>query len=75
MIIKLSDFAGYFANLPAFQSIFGVEDHAMLLLKLPELCVDIEGASKIGLPLPMPILRQISVLIGNISALNIYKKN
>lgn len=61
VIIKLSDFAGYFANLPALQSVLGVEHQAMLLLELPQLCVDIKGASKVRLPLPVAILRQISV--------------
>lgn len=63
MIIKLSDFAGYFANLPAFQSILWVKHQAMLLLEFPQLCVDIKGASKVCLPLTMAILRQISIII------------
>lgn len=61
MIIKLSDFAGYFANLPAFQSILGIEHQTMLLLEFPQLCVYIEGASKVRLPLSVAILRQISI--------------
>lgn len=61
VIIKLSDFAGYFANLPAFQSILGIEHQTMLLLEFPQLCIDIEGASKVRLPLSVAILRQISI--------------
>lgn len=59
MIIKLANLACYFADLPALQAILGVQHHAMLLLELPQLGVDIESATEVCLPLPMAILRQI----------------
>lgn len=34
----------------------------MLLLELPQLGVDIEGATEVSLPLPVAILRQIPVI-------------
>ena len=57
MIIELSDFRGYFANLPASQAVLGVKNLAMLLLKLPELGINIERPAKVCLPLPMSVLR------------------
>lgn len=59
MVIKLANLRSNFANLPSLQSVFGIQDGTMLLLELPQSCVDIEGAPEICLPLFVPILRQI----------------
>jgi len=61
VIIELPNFASYFSDLPAFQAVLWVQNHAMLLLELPQLCVNIEGAAEVSLPLPMAVLRQIPV--------------
>lgn len=49
MIIKLSDFRGYLADLPSLEAVAGVQDDSMLLLELPQLGVDVERASEVSL--------------------------
>lgn len=39
----------------------------MLLLKLPKFGVDVEGTAKVGLPLLVSILREISIVGGNVN--------
>lgn len=63
MIIKLADFGGDFANLPALEAVTSIESGPMLLLKLPQFGVNVEGAAEIGLPLFMAILRQVTEAI------------
>lgn len=60
MVVELSNLGGNLANLPALETILGVEDLAMLLLKLPQLRVDVKGASKIRLPLLVAVLGKVS---------------
>ena len=63
MIIQLSNFTSYFADLPTLESVLGIEHEAMLLLKLPQLCVHVKRATKVVLPLPMAILGQVAQTI------------
>lgn len=60
MIVKLSNFGSDFTNLPTLQTKFGVENLAVLLLKFPQLCINVEGAAKVCLPLFVTILGQVS---------------
>lgn len=60
MIIKLPDLGRDLADLPPLQAVLGVEDHAVLLLELPQLRVDVEGAPEVRLPLFVAVLRQVS---------------
>lgn len=62
MIIQLSNFASYFADLPPLQTVFRVQDQTMLLLKLPQLGVHVERAPEIGLPLAVAVLGQVSAV-------------
>lgn len=60
MIVKLSNFGGDFTNLPTLQTKFGVKNLAVLLLKFPQLCINVKGAAKVCLPLLVTILGQVS---------------
>lgn len=60
MVIKLSNFRCDFPNLPPFQPIFRIENQTVLLLKLPQFCVNIKRSSKVCLPLFVTILWKIS---------------
>lgn len=60
VVVQLSNLGGNLPNLPPLQAVLGVKHLSVLLLKFPQLRVDIEGATKIGLPLLMAVLRQVS---------------
>lgn len=59
MVVKLANLRCNFSNLPTFQTKFRVEDLTVLLLELPELGVNVEGAAKVGLPLLVSVLRKV----------------
>lgn len=60
MVVQLSYFGSYFADLPPFETVFGIQNLPVLLLELPQLRVYIESSSKIRLPLFVAVLRQVS---------------
>lgn len=60
VIIELSYLGGDLADLPSLQSIFGVKDLSVLLLELPQFRVNVESSAKVGLPLFVSVLRQVS---------------
>lgn len=62
MVIELSYFRSDFSNLPTLKSIFTVEDPSVLLLELPQLRVHVKRLSKVGVPLLVPILWQLTAI-------------
>ena len=60
MVVELADFGGNFPYLPTFQTIAGIENGPVLLLELPQLGVDVEGAAKVSLPLLVSVLGQVT---------------
>ena len=61
VVVELANLGGDLAYLPPLEVVLAVEDVAVLLLELPQLRVDVKGAAEVGLPLLVPILRQIPV--------------
>lgn len=59
VVVELPDLGGDLADLPSLQPVLGVEDLAVLLLELPQLGVDVEGAAEVRLPLLVPVLGQV----------------
>ena len=59
MVIELSNFGGNFADLPPFESVSLVKHSPMLLLKLPQLGVDVECPAEVSLPLLVSVLRHV----------------
>ncbi len=49
MIVELSDFRCDFSNLPPLEAVSRIEDGPMLLLKLPQLRVDVERPAEVSL--------------------------
>ena len=72
VIVKLTNLGGNLTDLPPFERVFLLKRVTMCLLKLPELRVHVERATKVSLPLAIfvTILRQISS-----KKLNILKTN
>lgn len=58
VIIELSDFRCNFSDLPSLESIASVENDSMLLLKFPQLRVDVECAAEVSLNKYFKILVQ-----------------
>ena len=49
MIVELSDFRCDFSDLPSLEAVSRIEDGPMLLLKLPQLRVDVERPAEVSL--------------------------
>ena len=60
MIIQLSNLARDLPDLPALQPVSRVEDGAVLLLELPQLCVDVERPAEVADPLTVSVRREIA---------------
>ena len=56
MVVQLANFGGYLADLPAFQAVASIQNCAVLLLEFPQLCVNVECAAKVCLPLLVTVL-------------------
>lgn len=61
VVVELANLGGNLANLPALEAKLGVQYLTVLLLKLPQLRVDVKGASKVRLPLLVAVLWKVSV--------------
>ena len=60
MVVELPDLRGYLADLPPLEAVPRVQHRPVLLLELPQLRVDVEGAAEVGLPLFVPVLGQVT---------------